>query len=197
MTREQWLHAGTDLLRPKFQGIEAPLPATIHTSIGFPSRNALSRSRRVIGQCWNGMSSSDGNSHVFISPVLIEPVDILDTLAHELVHVVTPGAGHKGKFINVAKALGLTAGKPTSAGAGPELRAELEAIAHKLGPMPHSGLSAINPDRTPQSTRMIKCECPECGYTVRTTRKWLEVAEPICPVDQSTMTIDRLNGGGE
>ena len=33
-----------------------------------------------------------------------------------------------------------------------------------------------------QTTRMLKCECPACGYTVRTTRKWLDIAVPTCPV---------------
>lgn len=33
-----------------------------------------------------------------------------------------------------------------------------------------------------QGTRMIKCACGECGYTVRTTAKWLEVGPPCCPL---------------
>lgn len=32
------------------------------------------------------------------------------------------------------------------------------------------------------STRLIKVYCPECGYTMRVTRKWLEAAVPRCPV---------------
>jgi hypothetical protein len=37
-----------------------------------------------------------------------------------------------------------------------------------------------------QTTRMIKVacvdpECPTVGYTVRTTRKWLELGHPLCP----------------
>lgn len=28
---------------------------------------------------------------------------------------------------------------------------------------------------------MLKLVCPEDGYTVRTTRKWLEVGQPSCP----------------
>ena len=30
---------------------------------------------------------------------------------------------------------------------------------------------------------MIKCMCVECGYTVRTSSKWLAIGAPICPVD--------------
>lgn len=35
-----------------------------------------------------------------------------------------------------------------------------------------------------QKTRMLKCECATCGYTVRTARKWLELAgAPLCPIE--------------
>lgn len=181
-TREQWLGAGIVALRSVFDHADAGLPSVIHASIGFPSKSATSRTKRVVGQCWRKEASADGNCQIFISPVLITPVDILDTLTHELVHVVTPDAGHKGKFISVSRAIGLTANKPTSAAAGPELRAQLEQIAAEIGPMPHHGLTAIGRDTKKQGTRMVKCECPDCGYTARTTRKWLDIGAPICPV---------------
>lgn len=41
-----------------------------------------------------------------------------------------------------------------------------------------------------QGTRMLKCQCPECGYTVRTTRKWIDVATPVCPVDGAEMPAE-------
>lgn len=46
----------------------------------------------------------------------------------------------------------------------------------KPGPKP-------NPNRMikKQSTRLIKVMCAACGYTMRITRKWLEVAVPDCP----------------
>lgn len=180
MTREQWLGAGVELLRPIFMTADALLPPVIHTSIGFPSRGAVARTR-VLGQCWSREASQDGNCQIYISPVLITPVDVLDTLTHELVHVVTPGAGHKGQFISVSKRIGLTEGKPKSAAAGADLRASLERIASDLGELPHPPLSTGFGLMKKQGTRMVKCECPECGYTARTTRKWLDVGAPICP----------------
>lgn len=33
-----------------------------------------------------------------------------------------------------------------------------------------------------QSTRLVKAACGECGYTVRVTRRWLEVGAPHCPL---------------
>lgn len=198
MTREQWLAAGVGALRPRFQSLGYGLPGVVHASIGFPSRGALARRARVLGQCWAREASKDGNCQIFISPVLVGPVEVLDTLAHELVHVVTPGAKHKGKFITVSRAVGLTEGKPTSAAAGPELKAVLERIANDLGPFPHPTLSPATPLIAKQSTRMVKCECPDCGYTARTTRKWLDIGTPICPVchidTEVIESIDRLNG---
>jgi hypothetical protein len=41
-----------------------------------------------------------------------------------------------------------------------------------------------------QSTRMVKCECPDCGYIVRTTRKWLEEGAPICPCNKREMRYE-------
>ena len=39
-----------------------------------------------------------------------------------------------------------------------------------------------------QSTRMVKVVCAGCGYTARTTRKWLdEAGAPICPCNQEPM----------
>lgn len=41
-----------------------------------------------------------------------------------------------------------------------------------------------------QSARMMKCECTECGYLVRTAKKWLdEKGPPHCP-DHGCMKAD-------
>lgn len=32
-----------------------------------------------------------------------------------------------------------------------------------------------------QTTRLLKCQCDICGYTVRVTRKWLDIGAPHCP----------------
>lgn len=42
---------------------------------------------------------------------------------------------------------------------------------------------------------MLKCECQACGYTVRTARKWLELAgAPLCPIkDHGRMKHEPLD----
>jgi len=41
---------------------------------------------------------------------------------------------------------------------------------------------------------MLKAECPECGYTIRLTKKWAEVGLPSCPTDGAALALD---GAGE
>ncbi len=53
------------------------------------------------------------------------------------------------------------------------------------GPLPHARLDTGGETTAPkkQATRMLKCECAACGYTVRTACKWLETAgAPLCPI---------------
>jgi hypothetical protein len=190
-TREQWLNAGVNALRARFADNGFPVPTVVRVSVGFPRA-----ARKAIGQCWKRSAAKDGISQVFISPALGDAVDALDTLAHELVHAaIDPFSGHGAKFAKACRALGLTDGKPTSAGAGPELRAELVKIAATLGEYPHAALS---PNDTPkQTTRLLKVSCRECGYTARVTQKWLdEAGAPLCPCNSEPMRVARLNKRG-
>src|SRR3546814_2684356 len=59
-------------------------------------------------------------------------------------------------------------------------------ILESVGPLPHARLDTDGESTAPkkQKTRMLKCECATCGYTVRTARKWLELAgAPLCPIE--------------
>ena len=58
---------------------------------------------------------------------------------------------------------------------------------NELGSYPHNSMSRDKKKR--QGTRMIKCTCDECGYAVRTSQKWIDVALPICPIHNSIMVI--------
>lgn len=188
MTREEWLQAAVSALRPRFKNAGFELPALVHVSVGFPSRRALASKRgAVIGQCWSGAHSADKAPHIFISPLLGSGVDALDTLAHELVHAVMPaGTGHKAPFVRACKALGLTAGPPKSQGAGPELREELERL-NAQSPYPHASLDARAIEK-PQTTRLAKVQCLDCGYVARVTRVWLDgPGAPVCPTDNIPM----------
>jgi hypothetical protein len=192
MTREEWLNKLITALRPWFDSLGQPLPEKLRVSCSWPSKNALSRKKRVVGQCWYPASSADGTTEVLVSYVQAEPLEVAETIAHELVHAaVGPGHGHGGLFIALARQLGFT--KPwKSTPATEELKAELTEVIKTLGEYPHAVLDSKSTEagggEKPQKARMLKVKCGECGYTVRTTKKWLEDrGAPICPCNEEPM----------
>lgn len=179
LTREGWLTAAAGALAPVFAAADIELPASVAVSCGFPGGAPI---LKTIGQCWKTATALDGRAHIFVSPLLHDPVEVLEVLAHELVHAVDDCEHkHRGPFAKMARAIGLE-GKLTATHAGPELRLWLEQIAAELGDYPHAGLVPETKPKT-QSTRMRKVECPACGYIVRTTAKWLAVGVPTCPCE--------------
>lgn len=179
LNREQWLTEAVKLLRPVFrEQANLALPDEVFVSVGWPSAGGLSEKRRVIGQCW---PSETETPHIFISPLLDDPITVLGVLVHELVHAVCePGTGHTGDFIKYAKELGLQ--KPwTSTTIGDDLIVWLTKIDSQLPDYPHTPPQASPKKRKVQSTRMLKATCEVDGYTVRLTQKWLDVGLPTCP----------------
>jgi hypothetical protein len=84
LTREAWLLAAIELLRPLFLEKGYNLPR-VRVSCGIP---ATSRRGSAVGQCWPSSATDDGANEIYISPVYADPVEVLDTLVHELVHAV-------------------------------------------------------------------------------------------------------------
>jgi len=177
-TREQWLMAGVECLRSIFVDAGFPIPSRVRVSVGWPGGRG--KKSGVIGQCWPTDMAGDGLHHIFISPKLTDPIEVLATLAHELVHASVPkGSKHRGPFVKAAATLGLVA-PWTATTAGPELRERLVAYAEGLGAYDHGGLTALGRQAV-QGTRMRKVECSECGCVIRMTRKWIEDAGlPTC-----------------
>lgn len=101
--------------------------------------------------------------------------------------------GHGKQFGQLARACGLE-GKLTATFAGDDLRDICEGwVEGRLGPYPHSKLTPDSKTSGPkkQGTRMIKCVCEGCGYTARTTGKWLdEKGTPICPCNKEAMKVE-------
>lgn len=182
-TREAWLIAAIHRLGRLFpEGTTVP---EVWVSIGFPGGGSA---KTRIGECWNGVASSDGQGHIFVSPIVNGATEILAVLAHEIIHAINHAndeSGHGKCFSALAKPLGLT-GKMTATVAGPELVEKLQAIAEELGDFPSGNLS-LTVTKKKQTTRMIKLECDCCGYTVRTTQKWIDEGLPSCP--RGTMMV--------
>src|SRR5215471_10741944 len=176
--RQRWLEAAVEALRAKFADAGYATPQKIRVSIGWPKRAA---SCGAIGECWATEASSDRHNELFVSPELTEGARILDVLAHEMVHAtVGTAAGHRKPFKQCALKIGLV-GPMRSTTAGPEFSAWAEALFKRIGPYP-AGFLTYTPR---QSTRMLKCECPTCGYVARVSHKWLALSgPPICPSDK-------------
>lgn len=183
-TREEWLNAMTQALRPKFKAAGYPVPTKVHVSCGWPSNNGLARKNRTIGQCWSNTASASGHFEIFISPTLADGVKVGGVLVHELAHAALEAmhpethAAHGALFQHAMKPLGMT-GKATATTEGAELTRELVALVKKLGKYPHAALKFSQRGKV-QTTRLLKVACPECGYTVRTTAKWVEIGYPTC-----------------
>lgn len=180
MKRENWLQNATDLLRELFKQNGITLPLEVRSSCGFPSRSALSAKNRRIGECWSAVASADKHAEIFISPLISDSRRVLDILAHELIHSCHPNDGHGKLFKRSATAIGLE-GKMTATVAGAKFKAWADTAMLTLGEYPHADLQPSNAQKK-QSTRLLKCVCPDCGYTVRVAGKWLvEMGAPHCP----------------
>lgn len=185
-TREEWLTGACEALAPLFKQLGGVTLPAMRVSVGFAGGRGKKAS--TIGQCWPTKSAADGIAQVFISPVLADPVKVLATLVHEGVHAVDDCAsGHKGAFVRLAKAMGLT-GKWTATVAGEELARTLAGIAEELGEYPHVALTVVSATKK-QTTRLIKIMCPSCGYIARTTQTWLEIGLPTCPCGEQMESV--------
>jgi hypothetical protein len=174
-TREQWMQRAVELMRPHVReraGLDVP---TVAVSVGFPYGRG---GRHAIGQCH--YQTADGAPALFIHPSLDDGARVLDVLMHEALHAALPaGTGHRKAFAHAALACGL-AGKPTATVAGEALKPTLAGWMDTLGPYPHARVDTSQVKK--QTTRMLRVSCPDDGYTVRTTRTWLDaMGTPSCP----------------
>jgi hypothetical protein len=183
--REEWLQAFVAKARPTFEAIGAPIPSTVRVSIGFPSGG---KRGKAIGECWSSACSGDGHFEIFIHPGQADSSRIADILTHELIHAaVGLEAKHGPRFAKVARDLGLT-GKMTATVAGDRWHEWADPIVAELGPIPHAALSGMSSGPKKQTTRLIKCECDQCGFTFRTTAKWIaEAVERAEDQDDASM----------
>jgi hypothetical protein len=181
-TREAWLTAATDLLRPSFDALNKPLPLAIRVTCGFPLH---ARRSKAIGQCWASTASADKTIEIMISPVLANPLAVLEVLVHELCHATAGAMNHGIAFQRVAADMGLVAcggGKQAwkSTKGNSTFASDHAATLTALGDYAHAEL-VPGAETKVQPTRMLKLCCPSCGYTVRTTAKWVAAGLPTCP----------------
>lgn len=193
-TREAWLLRAVDLMRPKLVEVyEGELPV-FRVSIGYPP-NARSESRKILGVTVTPEAVSDGVAEIYISPEDADTAGMLNTLLHNLVHVlVGTNEGHRGRFAEVAIRLGFE-GALTDTIPNMDLAVDLMLWAAELGEYPGGQVNIPSRARrsTPrpvlvgvdgsavrvtsgaatQTNRNIGIICPSCGWSGRTYAKWI------------------------
>jgi hypothetical protein len=192
-TREQWLEAAVAAMAPSFVSAGYKVPK-VRVSCGWPSSRGTSAKKTALGECWDKSSADDGVAQVFISPRLKDPCTqfgVLAVLAHEVCHAVVGNKAKHGKvFKACATKVGLE-GKMTSTEGGPEFLKQCAVWVKSLGTYPHALLNPAGRPVKKQTTRMVKCECKDCGYSCRTSRKWLDDAgAPLCPCNKKPMSFE-------
>ena len=187
VNREEWLIQAIEEFRPVFDAVHRPLPDLIKVACGFPYGAKRSK---AIGQCFSAKATKEGVVQIFISPVLSERIEVLETLVHELCHATPNGMNHGKVFQSVASSVGLIAvgtGKNAwrATKASNTFVSDYASILEALGVYPNPPIT-VTVDTKTQTTRMLKAECPSCGYTIRLSAKWAYDADgiprlPECP----------------
>jgi hypothetical protein len=198
-TRENWLRAATDELRPYFEKLGHVLPEKIRFAVAFTSTG---KRGRIPIECWHSSLSADQHYEIIIRADIAEPVEVLGFLVPVLIHtLLPPDAGYGKDYKAIALRLGLE-GPMRHAVPTPLLKERLQTIAANLGPLPHARLDFASRIDTPKKpgTRMLKAECSAaCGYTIRLIPKWAKVGLPLCPVNpkHGMLVCEGLNDDGD
>lgn len=185
MTREEWLKRAVRTLRPLLRKAGIKMRSRWQVSM------SLTGKKSAIGLCCYEVHSQSGQTvNIMICPSLGNPVDVLDTLVHEMIHASLPfGAHHGPKFKRACDCIGLI-GKPTSAHAGPVLRSELERVAKYLGPFPHDAF--VFKTKVKSGTKggywPVFNSPTDPRYRVQISQKALDkFGPPICPLTGEPM----------
>jgi hypothetical protein len=178
-TREAWLtHFAEVYLWPRIEVAGGHRPQKYRVSVGFPKGRRGGKGHSI-GQCWSQEVSADQTCEIFVSPEL-DAAQAVAVLAHEAIHAsVGVHCGHRAPFKKLALGIGLS-GPMRATVPTPEFEAAIRAWIGAESVYPHAPLSAVTSPTRPGS-RLLKASCEGCGYTVRVTRQWLDVANPVCP----------------
>lgn len=171
-TREAWLEAAVrEIAETCFAGEKVP---GVRISVGFAGGKGKKGLVKTIGQCWGNTAITDGKPQIFISPALEDPIQILETIVHELAHAVDDcKSGHKGNFKRLAIKAGLE-GKMTATHASEALRASLAEMAKGLGEFPHTAIKVSADTKPGNKNRHLKMQCCFCEFTARSSRGAME-----------------------
>lgn len=224
MNRETWLNALATKMAPRFEELGHPVPP-FRVAIGFTSGG---RGSNANGECWHASKSADKRFEILITPDNGNELQVAAILAHELSHAAAGfKEGHKGKFAQLMKALGMQRPFTTST-PGPQFAEWVKPHLDELGALPHAPLmfrqslleriakeaggagvdeadeGGSSNQKKKQTTRMLKAACQAegkdgkpCGYTIRLTKKWALQLGACCPVHGAMEVEGADKSGGE
>ena len=182
MTREDWLKAAIVEMSAVIETLTGhKVPDAVRVSCALPS--TFTRSG-TLGEYWPPKASADGHHEIMVSPTLADPAEVFPVLLHQVIHAALDTATHTAAYAQACTDLGL---EPTGPDTDPFNRtkqghhftATWGPILASMGEYPHAALLA-GVNKTKQSTRMLKCVCPSCGWTFRATAKWVAQGLPTC-----------------
>ena len=179
-TREEYLQKAKDELNErvfKQAGYEIPeVKISCSWALGTADRN-----KKILGQCVPRSWSKANINEIMIVPTFDDSEQVIDTLAHELVHAIDDCKKQtRSGFKKICLAVGLNGSSQMRyACAGDELTQTIKEIVEDIGLYPHNELNIHQ--RKKQTTRMIKVSCTECEFSYRTSRKNIGMmANTIC-----------------
>lgn len=151
--------------------------------------------KQAIGWFWSKRwqnGSESAINEINLSAECLKRHNMGETLLHELCHAenatlkVNDCAGrvHNKHFKEMAETIGLEV-KPRDpcvgygyTDLGPKAKAFLKSITFK-----HEVFAMARVERGPRKkvgSRLVKLQCPECGYVIRSTAKWIATGLPTC-----------------
>ncbi len=146
------------------------------------------------GNSWHA-KKADSWHEINLCSEHLDTCDVGELIIHEMAHAenhtlgirdCTGGRMHNKHFKTMAERLGLIVeprNKSVGYGytkIGPDAQKFLDKVAFKRDIFSrHRNRSASK--ATSGGTRMLKCECPSCGYVARITKKWIAIGLPTCP----------------
>lgn len=194
--REEWLQNAVEKLRLHIESKTRLVIPSVLVSCGFPSSGGASINNITLGECWAKEATFDGTHQIFINPTIKDPVVVLETLVHELIHSLLPtGAKHGPQFKDMVKRVGLV-GKAKHTSAGDDLKVRLTAIATELGEYDNKPIILQTKNKKgPKSTFKLHCpdkrQCKDSchlsdklrgeDYAVTVGKKAIKLGIPKCP----------------
>lgn len=159
------------------------MPENTRISVGFPAKRRGRAAGRLV-EHYRPSESDGGLWEIFVSPTMGSALEVARAVTAEAARIST--------------------GRTPTAAELETLDARAARVVETMPPYPHSAIKV--PGHGPAAagtvrpgSRLIKVDCQHCGYTIRTTRRWLSVKVPHCPTDAAhgMMRVEGTTGEGE